>query len=103
MSELEIYKGMMKNMKLSDNTPYLKKIEENSKYLLNSKLISDTEWEEYQTLKKQVKMAIEKLKEHKYDLDYEPWSIYEVSGNILFDLKLILNGDFDLLEDEDER
>ncbi len=57
MSEVEIYKGMIKKMKLSDNKPYLKKIEENSKYLLNSKLISDTEWEEYQTLKKQVKMA----------------------------------------------
>lgn len=103
MSELEIYKGMVNKMRLSDNTPYIKKIEENSKHLLNSKLISDTEWEEYQTLKKQVKMAIEKLKEHQYDLDYEPWSIYKVSGNILFDLKLILNGDFDLLEDEDER
>lgn len=30
--------------------------------------------------------AIEKLKEIKTDLDFEPWSIYQVKGEILFDL-----------------
>lgn len=36
--------------------------------------------------------AIEKLKEHKHDLDYEPWSEYKINGSILFDLVEILQG-----------
>ena len=36
--------------------------------------------------------AIEKLKEHKQDLDYEPWSEYKINGKILFDLVDILKG-----------
>lgn len=37
-----------------------------------------------------INKAIEKLKEHKHDLDYEPYSIYKVDGDILFDLVKIL-------------
>lgn len=37
-----------------------------------------------------INKAISKLKEHKHDLDYEPWSIYKVDGKILFDLVEIL-------------
>ena len=43
-------------------------------------------------LQARIDKAIEKLKEHKVDLDYEPWSFYEVDGNILFDLVNILEG-----------
>ena len=38
-----------------------------------------------------IKEAINKLKEHKYDLDYEPWSIYKIKGSILFELTETLN------------
>jgi predicted RNase H-like nuclease (RuvC/YqgF family) len=31
-----------------------------------------------------------KLKEHKKDLDYEPWSIYKIDGKVLFDLVKIM-------------
>lgn len=44
--------------------------------------------EAYENMRKE---AINKLKEHKKDLDYEPWSIYEIKGSILFDLADILN------------
>ena len=44
--------------------------------------------EAYKNMRKE---AINKLKEHKKDLDYEPWSIYEIKGSILFDLVDILN------------
>lgn len=37
-----------------------------------------------------INKAIDKLKKHKHDLDYEPWSIYKVNGSILFDLVKIL-------------
>lgn len=43
-------------------------------------------------LKQRIDKAIEKLKEHKHDLDYEPWSIYQIEGSILFDLVNILKG-----------
>lgn len=43
---------------------------------------------EYENMRKEV---INKLKEHKKDLDYEPWSLYEVRGSILFNLVNILN------------
>ena len=42
-------------------------------------------------LKSVLKEIREKLKEHKYDLDYEPWSIYEIQGKILFDLLEIID------------
>lgn len=32
----------------------------------------------------------DKLKEHKKDLDYEPWSIYKIDGKVLFDLVKIM-------------
>ena len=32
----------------------------------------------------------EELKKHKPDLDYEPWSEYKISGNILFDIVKLL-------------
>lgn len=44
--------------------------------------------EAYENMRKE---AINKLKEHKKDLDYEPWSLYEVRGSILFNLSNILN------------
>lgn len=47
----------------------------------------------YEDYKLRVDKAIEKLKEHKHDLDYEPWSEYRVSGTILFELSIILKGD----------
>lgn len=37
-----------------------------------------------------IKEAREKLKEHKHDLDYEPWSEYKIKGSILFALVGIL-------------
>lgn len=43
-------------------------------------------------LQDRIDKAIEKLKEHKHDLDYEPWSEYKISGNIVFDLVNILKG-----------
>lgn len=43
-------------------------------------------------LQVRVNKAMEKLKEHKQDLDYEPWSIYQIEGSILFDLVNILKG-----------
>ena len=42
-------------------------------------------------LKSVLKEIREKLKEHKYDLDYEPWGIYKIQGNILFDLVKIID------------
>lgn len=54
--------------------------EEYNKYLLK----------ENELLKERIDKAIYKLKEHKYDLDYETWSIYLVRGSILFDLVDIL-------------
>lgn len=47
---------------------------------------------EKKELQQRIDKAIEKLKEHKQDLDYEPWSIYQIEGNILFDLINILKG-----------
>lgn len=41
-------------------------------------------------LEEKIDKAIEKLKEIKTDLDFEPWSIYQVRGEILFDLLKIL-------------
>ena len=35
---------------------------------------------------------IEQLNKIKKDLDFEPWSIYQVDGNIIFDLLDILKG-----------
>lgn len=46
----------------------------------------------YEDYKLRIDKAIEKLKEHKHDLDYEPWSEYKVSGKILFELAIILKG-----------
>lgn len=43
-------------------------------------------------LQVRINKAIQKLKEHKQDLDYEPWSLYQIEGNILFDLVNILKG-----------
>ena len=48
--------------------------------------------DEKEELQKRIDKAIEKLKEHKHDLDYEPWGIYRIEGNILFDLVNILEG-----------
>lgn len=47
---------------------------------------------DYEILQERIDKAIDKLKEHKYDLDYETWSIYKVRGLILFDLVDILGG-----------
>lgn len=38
-----------------------------------------------------IKEAINKLKEHRYDLDYMPWVIYKIKGSILFELTETLN------------
>lgn len=46
-----------------------------------------------QILEKRIDEATRKLKEHKKDLDYEPWSEYTISGTILFDLAGILEGE----------
>lgn len=44
-------------------------------------------------LRKIVVEANDILRHHKHDLDYEPWSEYKISGNILFDLAIILKGE----------
>ena len=49
--------------------------------------------QENQSLKDRIEKANNKLREHKHDLDYEPWSIYEINGSILFDLVDLLKGD----------
>ena len=51
-------------------------------------VILEKQLEAYENMRKE---AINKLKEHKKDLDYEPWSLYEVRGSILFNLSNILN------------
>lgn len=58
------------------------------KQLLEAKICNKNTCE----LNQRIDKAIEKLKEHKQDLDYEPWSIYKIDGNILFDLVNILEG-----------
>lgn len=44
-------------------------------------------------LKDRINEATDLLKEHKNDLDYEPWSEYKISGKILFDLVNTLKGE----------
>jgi hypothetical protein len=44
-------------------------------------------------LEKRNEKAIDKMKDIKYDLNIEPWSIYQVKGNVLFDLLNILQGE----------
>ena len=58
------------------------------KQLLEAKICNKNTCE----LNQRIDKAIEKLKEHKQDLDYEPWSIYKIDENILFDLVNILEG-----------
>ena len=52
----------------------------------------DEIYKRYDDYKTRNEKAIELLKDIKYDLDIEPWSIYQVKGNILFDLLKILKG-----------
>ena len=47
-------------------------------------------FEENIKYKKIIDKIKEELKKHKYDLDYEPWSIYKISGKILFDIVRML-------------
>ena len=47
----------------------------------------DEEIDKYREILDKIK---EELKKHKHDLDYEPWSEYKISGNILFDIVKIL-------------
>lgn len=49
------------------------------------------DWQDVaEDLQERIDKAIEILKKHKADLDYEPWSIYQVRGSILFDLANVL-------------
>ena len=47
---------------------------------------------EIERLNNIINKAIEQLSKIKKDLDFEPWSIYQVDGNIIFDLLDILKG-----------
>ena len=70
-TEKPIDKNLLEaNIKLVDENKMLKRDNE----LLNNTLIE---------IKKQ-------LRKHKKDLDYEPWSEYKISGNILFKLVSVL-------------
>lgn len=77
-------------------TKKIEKLEEDIKYYVSLKeeIRQDYEntFELMNIFKERINKAIEKLKEHKHDLDYEPWSEYKISGNILFDLVNILKG-----------
>ena len=67
----------------------------NDDELLISNAMNYAEAQEYKLKYEQLenirKEAINKLKEHQYDLDYEPWAIYKIKGSILFELTEILN------------
>lgn len=78
---LGVYNGMEAIVSLFEQREPKFKCEENIKFLHETDYKSRNE------------KAIKKLKEHKHDLDYEPWSIYKIEGNILFDLKNILQGE----------
>ena len=54
--------------------------------------------EEVWDYEKATNKIVDQLRKIKNDLDFEPWSIYQVDGNILFDLLDILKG-----SDEDEK
>ena len=74
-----------------ENT-YLKKSLENAQdiYKNSHKYTSECE-DKVIELKRVLKEIREKLKEHNYTLDYEPWNFYEIQGNILFDLVEIID------------
>ena len=61
--------------------------EENCMYITS--LIINT-YKQFQQRDKVIEEVIKKIKEHKEDLDYEPWSTYKISGKILFDTVEIL-------------
>lgn len=70
-TEKPIDKNLLEaNIKLVDENKMLKRDNE----LLNNTLI-------------EIKKL---LRKHKNDLDYEPWSEYKISGNILFELVSLL-------------
>ena len=70
-TEKQIDKNLLEaNIKLVDENKMLKRDNE----LLNNTLI-------------EIKKL---LRKHKKDLDYEPWSEYKISGNILFELVSVL-------------
>lgn len=71
-----------------------KKVDEEFKYIHDEYLLQCICSE----MKDKINKAIEKLKEHKYDLDYEPWSIYKIDGFILFDLVRILENKGDIYD-----
>lgn len=56
--------------------------------LITDKYLLEQQLEQYKNIVKEVR---KKLKEHKQDLDYEPWSEYKIKGKILFDLITILD------------
>ena len=58
---------------------------------LNAVADYETTKSENQRLKQVLDEIREQLKKIEPDLDFEPWSIYKVSGNKLFDLSQILD------------
>lgn len=60
----------------------IEKLEKENKEILNSKIGIDLSYDDY-IPKQKVKEILDKL----HISDIEPWSVYKVSGDILFNLK----------------
>lgn len=91
---LEVEKGNKRNgiylkNHIQDQDKRIERFYEENKYLKED---YKRHIDRINELTNRIDKAIEKLKEHKYDLDYEPWSIYRIKGSILFDLVNILKG-----------
>lgn len=63
----------------------IKELEEKNKLLLNSKVGIDLSYDDY-IPKQKAKEILDRL----HISNIEPWSIYKVSGDVLFDLKELL-------------
>lgn len=91
---LEVEKGNKRNgiylkNHIQDQANRIERLYEENKYLKED---YKKHIDRINELTNRIDKAIEKLKEHKQDLDYEPWSVYQIEGSILFDLVNILKG-----------
>lgn len=83
---------------LQEENERLKEVVENLTTMTangDRKQIKNTAQYKLEIAQDRIDKAIDKMKDIKYDLDIEPWSIYQVKGNVLFDLLNILQGKSD--------
>lgn len=78
--DIEILEHILAERKVDKKK--IEELEEKNKEILNSKIGIDLSYDDY-IPKQKVKEILDKL----HISDIEPWSVYKVSGDILFNLK----------------